>query len=272
VVADGSRSALRCQTGLASIDRVYPWGAVCAVLEDPGATRTGTLRQWFRGAREMLGIMPTGRAPGSQTPVVSLFWSLPAQRHAAFREAGLEAFRRDVLKLNPQCGDLLEQIGSLDQLTWARYHDVVMPQYHTPDCVVIGDAAHATSPQLGQGTNLALLDAVALAECIAQGADASQLPAALANYTQLRRQHLHFYGEASRWLTPLFQSERVMLPLLRDLFMNVGGKLPFAGSLAREVLVGTRQGWFNAPRLRLPLAAAIRRASADAAASPDAAA
>lgn len=64
-----------------------------------------------------------------------------------------------------------------------------MPRYHTHNTVVIGDAAHATSPQLGQGTNLALLDAVALAHSLAYAAD---LPSALAAYTRARKTHLHF--------------------------------------------------------------------------------
>ena len=248
VIADGSRSSLRCQTGLACVDRVYPWGAVWAVLDDPQRKHGSTLWQWYRGAREMLGIMPTGLAPGRDVPVVSLFWSLHASRHAAWREAGLESFKRDVLALHPGCGELLDQITSQDQLTWARYHDVVMPAYHTGQCVVIGDAAHATSPQLGQGTNLALLDAVVLSDSLAQ---ASSVHEALARYTHLRRRHLHFYGQASRWLTPLFQSDLRLLPFLRDVFMNAASALPVAGPLARQVLVGVRQGWLTGETLPL---------------------
>ena len=249
VVADGCRSSLRCQTGLASTDRVYPWGAVWAILDDPAGEHGSTLWQWYRGAGQMLGIMPTGKAPGSNDPVVSLFWSLPARGHEAFRGAGLESFKAQVRALHPGCDSLLAQIDSMDQLTWTRYHDVVMPAYHTDRCVVIGDAAHATSPQLGQGTNLALLDAIALAECIAK---APELPVALECYTQLRREHLHFYADASRRLTPLFQSELKLLPWLRDLFMNLSTKLPVAGTLIRDVLVGVRQGWFKKPALALP--------------------
>jgi 2-polyprenyl-6-methoxyphenol hydroxylase-like FAD-dependent oxidoreductase len=215
---------------------------VWAVLDDPERRHGSTLWQWYRGAHQMLGIMPTGRAPGRDMPVVSLFWSLHASRYEAWRDGGLEAFKRDVLALHSGCGALLDQITSLDQLTWARYHDVVMPVYHTDRCVVVGDAAHATSPQLGQGTNLALLDAVVLCDCLSQ---AGPLPQALARYTQLRQRHLHFYGQASRWLTPLFQSDLRLLPWLRDLFMNPASSLPVMGPLTRQVLVGVRQGWLS---------------------------
>ena len=248
VIADGVHSSLRGQTGLACSDRLYPWGAVWAVLRDPQQQYGSTLWQWYRGARQMLGIMPTGLAPGGEGPVVSLFWSLRADQYRAWREAGLEAFKREVLALHSGCGGLLDQINSLDDLTWARYHDVVMPAYHTDRCVVVGDAAHATSPQLGQGTNLALLDAVVLCDCLKQGLPLAQ---ALERYTQLRRGHLHFYGQASRWLTPLFQSDLWLLPWLRDLFMNLGSGLPVMGSLTRQTLVGVRQGWLSRETLEL---------------------
>lgn len=257
VVADGARSQLRAQTGLAVRDRAYPWGAVWAVLDDPARRYGSTLWQWYRGARQMLGIMPTGLTPASARapgrPVVSLFWSLRADTWQAWRAAGLEAFKREVRALNTGCEDLLAQLRSPEQLTWARYHDVVMPRFHTPRCVVIGDAAHATSPQLGQGTNLALLDAVALADCLsahcparpASPADAAQsVAAALARYTAHRRHHLHFYGQASRWLTPLFQSNLRALPWLRDRLMARSLRWPLLGTLNLQTLVGVRQRWW----------------------------
>ncbi|HSH91115.1 MAG TPA: NAD(P)/FAD-dependent oxidoreductase [Ramlibacter sp.] len=260
VIADGCRSSLRVQTGLACSDRLYPWGAVWAVLKDPERHYGSTLWQWYRGAREMLGIMPTGLSPDDGEPVVSLFWSLRADRHDAWREAGLESFKRGVLALNPRCAPLLDQLKSMDDLTWARYHDVEMPVYHTDRCVVIGDAAHATSPQLGQGTNLALLDAVVLADCLDRSLPLSQ---ALERYTQVRRGHAQFYGQASRWLTPLFQSDLWLLPLLRDLFMNAGSALPVFGALARQTLVGVRQRWLSGKALELALPNKGMRTSAE---------
>ena len=242
VIADGARSQLRSQTGLAVRDRLYPWGALWAVLDDPERHYASTLWQWFRSAQQMLGVMPTGISPHTGRPVVSVFWSLDEARHAAWQAGGLDAFREQVLALHPACGPLLLQITEPAQWTWARYRDVVMPRYHTAQSVVIGDAAHATSPQLGQGTNLALLDAVVLAQCVAQHAD---LPTALASYTARRKAHLHYYGQASRLLTPVFQSEQRVLPWLRDLAMGWSAGLPIAGAISRETLVGVKHSWWR---------------------------
>ena len=242
VIADGSASTLRGQTGLAFKDKVYPWGAVWAVLPDAQRHYGSTLWQWYRGAHQMLGIMPTGLAPDSSTPVVSLFWSLRADRYAALQSAGLQAWKDTVLALNPACGELLAHITSMEQLTWARYHDITMPRYHNSNTVVIGDAAHATSPQLGQGTNLALLDAVALADSLATQPDVA---CALAHYTSVRKGHLHFYSQASRLLTPLFQSDLTVLPWLRDVFLATSSGWPVLKGVNLQTLVGVRSGWLG---------------------------
>jgi 2-polyprenyl-6-methoxyphenol hydroxylase-like FAD-dependent oxidoreductase len=247
VIADGSASQLRGQTGLPVRDKLYPWGAVWAVLPDAQRHYGSTLWQWYRGAHQMLGIMPTGLAPKgddphANAPVVSLFWSLRADRYSALQAAGLPAWKDTLLALNPACGALLDHITSMDQLTWARYHDISMPSYHTHNTVVIGDAAHATSPQLGQGTNLALLDAVALASNLANH---STLPHALAAYTRERKGHLYFYSQASRLLTPLFQSDLTVLPWLRDVFLATSSGWPVLKGVNLQTLVGVRTGWLG---------------------------
>jgi 2-polyprenyl-6-methoxyphenol hydroxylase-like FAD-dependent oxidoreductase len=242
IIADGSHSTLRGQTGLPSKQTMYPWGAVWAVLPDPNHAYGSTLWQWYRQAHQMLGIMPTGQAPDSQTPVVSLFWSVRQDRYPAFLAAGLDAWKAQVLALNPACGALLAHISSLEQLTWARYYDVVMPRFHTVDTVVIGDAAHAMSPQLGQGTNLALMDAVALAQCMA---DAPDVATALTRYTTARRGHLRYYSQVSRALTPVFQSDQTLLPWLRDQWMARSSRWPVMGTMNLQTLVGVRKGWLG---------------------------
>src|SRR4029079_762169 len=136
--------------------------------------------------------------------LVSVFWSINGERVDAWRSRGLAAWKEEAVKLAPESADVLDQIEDIDQVLFAAYHDVVMHRWSTRNVVYLGDAAHATSPQLGQGCNLALVDAQVLAGSLAS---ADSLPAALDTYSTLRRDHLAYYQFATRWLTPFFQSD-----------------------------------------------------------------
>ncbi|MFI2711615.1 FAD-dependent monooxygenase [Micromonospora sp. NPDC018662] len=59
-----------------------------------------------------------------------------------------------------------------------------LPSYVAGRVALLGDAAHAMTPDLGQGACQALIDAVALADCVR---DADDLPAALRAYDRRRR-------------------------------------------------------------------------------------
>ena len=55
----------------------------------------------------------------------------------------------------------------MDALIPAAYSDTFMPLlYHGDATVFLGDCAHSTSPQLGQGANLAIEDGYVLARCL----------------------------------------------------------------------------------------------------------
>ncbi len=134
---------------------------------------------------------------------------------------------------------MLDQIHHADQLLPASYLDVVMSKWHSERVVVIGDAAHAMSPQLGQGTNLALEDARVLACCLeAPGTLEQQLE----SYTRRRRRHVRYYQFASRWLTPFFQSRHHPLGSLRDFAMGATCRFSPTRSLMLATLSGVRNG------------------------------
>lgn len=237
VVADGTRSALRARLPVAQQATPYPWGALWAMLPDPG-DYPGELRQWFRGARQMLGLMPSGHAPGSDTRLVSLFWSVPVDAVAAWRERGLVAWKREVLALAP-IGRVLDAITDPAQLGFAEYADVRMQRWHHGRVVCLGDCAHATSPQLGQGANLALVDAHVLA---ARLREHPGVPAALAAYTEARRDHLRYYQWASRWLTPFFQSHSRVAAVVRDLALGPLCRAPWMKGQMARTLGGGKAG------------------------------
>jgi 2-polyprenyl-6-methoxyphenol hydroxylase-like FAD-dependent oxidoreductase len=106
------------------------------------------------------------------------------------------------------------------------------------------------SPQLGQGVNMALLDALALRDALRAAGDIST---ALARYAAARRAHVRIYHLWSRWLTPLFQSERDGWARVRDLVFHPLSRLPGARGQMLRVLTGTRRGWTG----RFPLPAAF---------------
>ena len=226
--------------------RPYRWGALFLVADDPGETfsRDREIHQVVDGAHHMLGFLPTGRAPHRDVPVVSLFWSIRADRVDAWRAAGVEAWRAEVLDFEPRAAPILAPLTDLSPVLFARYFDVTMYPYHRERLVFMGDAAHATSPQLGQGANHALLDAVALADALAAAPD---LPTALAAYTASRRRHLAYYQFAARMLTPLFQSDSRALALLRDLlFPHARWLGPIRRRMVRTML-GVDRGLLRSP-------------------------
>jgi len=243
VLADGTFSQLRSQVAIPHEIKVYPWGAWWTILRDPDLQFQGALRQRYRRAAQMLGVMPVGQLPApanDRTPHVTLFWSVRRKDEAAMRARGLPAWKDEVLALAPEVAPLTAQVDAFDQLIFATYADVRMAPWHQGRVVVIGDAAHATSPQLGQGANLALIDALVLARCLA--AQPEVVPA-LAAYTTARRAHLNYYQSASSVLTPVFQSDARLLPLLRDLFMPLACHVPGMRGRMLSTLTGSRAGW-----------------------------
>lgn len=224
IVADGARSRLRDDTALKKSVKKYPWGALWFVGRDDGHRFQRRLYQVLNGTRRMMGLLPTGLGPTGDVPLVSLFWSLGAHAHEQWRAEGLGPWKEEILRYAPEADALLEQIQSIDQVLFAEYHDVVMGQWHTDDVVYLGDAAHATSPQLGQGCNLALVDAQVLTQALAIS---DSLPLALDAYSRSREAHLGYYQFATRWLTPFFQSDLHWLGPLRDFAMPIATRVPW---------------------------------------------
>jgi len=269
VVADGARSQLRDDTGTTKRASRYPWGALWFVAEDPRGPEhpyAGVLHQVTQGNAKFLGLLPTGRRPGPQPgpSLVSLFWSFRCDRLEAWRASGLDAWKREVHALAPEVAPVLDQIRSADQVLFASYHDVVMSRWSTRNVVYLGDAAHATSPQLGQGANLALWDAMVLADVLA--AEERDVAVALERYTRARADHLAFYQLATRLLTPFFQGDEPALGALRDTFMPLMTRVPLTRRIMTLAMLGVVDGFAGAmleldlPRERVELPGRAGRA------------
>lgn len=231
VDALGSRSALAPPTG-----RALAYGALWGTLdwvEDAGFDWTA-LEQRYRAASRMVGVLPVGtpRDSGGRKRL-AFFWSLRADQLEAWQTAGLEPWKAEVRALWPQCAPLLEQIHDPDQLVFARYAHRTLPRPCEPALIHIGDAWHSASPQLGQGANMALLDAWALA---ASMAGAGNVEERIARAIALRRHHVQLYQWLTALFTPVYQSDSRLLPWIRDWLIGpVSGLWPATTIQAKMV-------------------------------------
>lgn len=260
IVAAGAFSALRGSVGIRHEARPYAWGALWALVPDRPRAFDGVLRQWYAGTRRMLGLMPSGllgrrhAAAGDDSRRMSLFWSVREDRLAELRERPIARWRDEAAALAPAAAPYLDLVDDWPQLRWARYADVRMPRPWHGRVLFIGDSAHGTSPQLGQGANLALVDALVLASALAGcGADAGTdaIAAAFARYGAMRSAHVRYYQRASRWLTPLFQSDSASAAWLRNLCIGPLTRAPLLRGQVLHTLTGSKTGLLG--RLRLPV-------------------
>ena len=96
---------------------------------------------------------------------------------------------------------------------------------------LVGDAAHIIHPIAGQGLNLGIRDAAALAECIADAAGLGLdigAPDVLERYQRWRRFDTVAMGMATDGLNRLFSNDADAIRFVRDVGLGLVERLPFA--------------------------------------------
>jgi 2-polyprenyl-6-methoxyphenol hydroxylase-like FAD-dependent oxidoreductase len=158
VGADGRSSILRERAGM----EVEDFGVPIDVL-------------WFRLAKTADAPEPTlGRIKNGKIMITldrgEYFQCGFIIRKGAFegiKNRGLEAFRKDIVSIAPF---LLDSAGAIDDWQKVKLLTVQvnrLRRWYRPGLLFIGDAAHAMSPAGGVGINLAIQDAVASANLLA---------------------------------------------------------------------------------------------------------
>jgi 2-polyprenyl-6-methoxyphenol hydroxylase-like FAD-dependent oxidoreductase len=178
VGADGRNSIIREKAGLA----VQEIGAPMDVL-------------WFRLPRkpgdpaQTMGRFDTGR----------IFININRGEHwqcgyviakgqfQEIRGQGLALFREKIAELAPYAKGRMDELNSWDDLKLLTVRVDRLSQWFRPGLLCIGDAAHAMSPIGGVGINLAVQDAVAAANVLAQPLSEGRITAKALAQIQKRR-------------------------------------------------------------------------------------
>ncbi|MGX9962297.1 FAD-dependent oxidoreductase [Roseomonas sp. F4] len=216
--------------------RLYPWGCLWATVRLPPDWRLDVLTQRCVGTGVMVGVLPIGTAGGEQ--LGALYWSIRNDRVPAWRASPFVHWQAEVARAWPEAAALLHGLAHGD-VEHATYRDVWAAPPHDGRLLVMGDAAHGTSPQLGQGTTQALRDAKALIEALRED---QPIPARLSAYWKARRRRTAYYRLASRALTPVFQSDIPGLAWLRDRLAGPIGRIPLVQRQALLTLAGLKEG------------------------------
>jgi 2-polyprenyl-6-methoxyphenol hydroxylase-like FAD-dependent oxidoreductase len=106
----------------------------------------------------------------------------------------------------PHLGDLFRRIGAesdWSRIRWVQFQTLKLRRWHAGRVAVLGDAAHAMPPNLGQGAGCAMMNALALAVALDETGD---VPAALSAWEERERpltEHTQrwseIYGRLTTW-------------------------------------------------------------------------
>ena len=235
--------------------RALPYGAIWASVDWPenAPLPYNRLTQCYSRASKMAGVLPIGSLPHQSTRKAAIFWSLKVADFEAWQQQPIDTWKAEATAIWPDFAPFLAQISRHENMTMARYKHGTLSQKTAGNMAFIGDAAHCASPQLGQGANMALLDAFALGSALL----ALSVPRALQSYNRSRHRHVLGYQLMSRFLTPLYQSDSGILPWLRNhVFAPLSPHWPFAPVLTK-VAAGDVIRPVRGQGLALPLVPAL---------------
>ena len=220
VAADGGRSRLRDQAGIA----MHGWdygqsGIVTTVAHE--RDHEGRAEEHFLPAGPFAILPLTGRRS-------SLVWTektAEAKRIVALDDAAFHA------ELERRFGLKLGEISAVGPRAAFPLSLRIARSFIADRMALVGDAAHVIHPIAGQGLNLGIRDAAALAECIIDAATLGLdigAPDVLERYQRWRRFDTVSMGIATDGLNRMFSNDFDPLRLVRDVGLGLVERFPTA--------------------------------------------
>ncbi len=222
VAADGARSRLREAAGIGWVGWSYPQSGIVATIRH-ARPHQGRATEHFLPSGPF-AILPL--ADGPQGHRSSIVWTERAADVAALLGGGPEAVLAEIeRRFTPNLGRLSLEAGpSAHPLAFG-----IARRFRAERLALLGDAAHVIHPIAGQGLNLGLADAAALAEAVTGALRLGLDPGAsdvLVAYERARRFDTLAMAAATDGLNRLFSNDALPLRMARDLGLGLVDRLP----------------------------------------------
>lgn len=218
VAADGAQSRLRESAGMRRTSWTYPQAAIVTTVAHE-RDHNGRAEEHFLPAGPFAILPLKGRRS-------SIVWTEDAEEAVRIVALPDADFRSE---LEQRFGLHLGEIEVVGPRRAFPLELAIARSFVANHFALVGDAAHVIHPIAGQGLNLGLRDAAALAECITDAARLGFSPGdtnVLDRYQRWRRFDTILMGVVTDGLNRLFSNRSDILRLTRDLGVGVVDRLP----------------------------------------------
>jgi 2-octaprenyl-6-methoxyphenol hydroxylase len=230
IAADGAKSALRAQAGIETTGWNYWQSCITAtIIPEWPHQNVAYERFWSAGP---IGVLPLadGRC--------QVVWTVPHQQAEELRDLP----EREFLERLEHCtGGLLGKL-ELDSQRWLFPVKLMQSkQYTAPRLALIGDAAHCCHPVAGQGMNLGIRDAAALAEILVTAHQAGEdigSTAVLNRYANWRKPENWVILAFTDFLDRMFSTSILPIVIIRRIGLFLLARIPGFKYLALRLMTG----------------------------------
>ncbi len=217
VAADGGQSRVRQAVGLGVNSWDYNQHALVIYIETAYGQQDIT---WQR-------FVPSG--PQAFLPLTghygSIVWYNSPDEVSRLKALSNERLMEELVATFPDCLGEVNQVLATASFPLKRQH---AQAYVKPGVALVGDAAHMINPLAGQGVNIGLLDAAALAEVLLaadqEGRDIGDV-AILKRYEQLRRNENLMMMTVMDVFYRVFSNQVLPLKFLRNLGLGLAERI-----------------------------------------------